>query len=307
MIAAPLSSEFPALGTTALIRVNEPAALASALVLLEDELVAIDRACSRFRGDSELTRVNRAGGQQVRVGELFAAALRVALQAAAQTGGDVDPTVGRALRLAGYDRDFASIPPDGPTPPAEDGPVAGWRTVELDPSKGTVRLPAGVELDLGATAKAFAADRAARRASAAVGAGVLVSLGGDIAVAGPPPPGGWSIALGDDHAGEPAAESVAVVSGGLATSSTRVRRWLRGGRELHHIIDPHTGRPALSPWRTVSVAAGCCVDANVASTAAIVRGERAAAWLETLGLPARLVRSDGRVVYAGGWPRPETA
>lgn len=308
MTAAPLSCEFAALGTTALIRVSEPAALESARVLLEQELAAIDQACSRFRADSELAQVNRAGGRPIRVSPLFVAALQVALRAAEQTDGNVDPTVGRALRLAGYDRDFALIAADGPAPPEQDGRVAGWRTVKLDATTGTVRVPAGVELDLGATAKAFAADRAARRAGAAVGAGVLVSLGGDIAISGPPPPGGWSVGVGDDHA-DPgtAAEVVAVTSGGLATSSICVRRWSRGGRELHHIIDPHTGRPAVAAWRTVSVAAGCCVDANVASTAAIVRGESAAGWLATLGLPGRLVRPDGRVVYAGGWPSAEAA
>ena len=129
-------------------------------------------------------------------------------------------------------------------------------------------------------------------------------MGGDFGVAGPTP-GGWSVGLGDDHAHP--GKAVAVVSGGLATARTRVRRWLRGGRELHHIIDSRTGRTALSPGRTVSVAAGCWLDANVVSIAAIVRGQRALAGLETLGLPARLGPSDGRVVYAGGWPKAEAA
>lgn len=308
MIAPPLSTEFAALGTTALIRVTEPAALAPARMLLENELAAVDRACSRFRDDSDLARVNRSGGEEVSVSELFADALHVALRAAEQTAGDVDPTVGGAMRSAGYDRDFASLPNVEHWVPEPNVPVAGWQTVELDATNRTVRVPSGVELDLGATAKAFAADRAAARASRAVEAGVLVSLGGDIAVAGPPPRGGWSIGVGDDHANpHAAAETVAISSGGLATSSTRVRRWLRGGRELHHIIDPRTSQPAISAWQTVSVAAGSCVDANVASTAAIVRGERAAHWLDALALPARLVRTDGRLVRVGGWPDPGSA
>lgn len=306
MTAAPASSQFVALGTTALIAVNEPAALAPARAILERELTAVDRACSRFRSDSELTRVNRSRGQTVEVGPLFAAALRVALRAAELTDGDVDPTVGRALRLAGYDRDFAGVPRHGPQISIPAAPAGDWRAVELDDDRRTVRVPAGVELDLGATAKAFAADRAAAAVSEAVGAGVLISLGGDVALGGAPPTGGWVIGIGDDHADVDAvAETVCLACGGLATSSTTVRRWSRGGRELHHVIDPGTGLPAVSPWRTVTVSAACCVDANTASTAALVRGGRAAAWLQGLGLPARLVGRDGGVVRVGGWPEPE--
>jgi thiamine biosynthesis lipoprotein len=100
-------------------------------------------------------------------------------------------------------------------------------------------------------------------------------------------------------------QTVALRGGGLATSSTTVRRWKRGERELHHILDPASGRPAQECWRTVSVAAACCVDANIASTAAIVRGGRAPDWLESLGLPSRLVAIDGTVSFAAGWPEGE--
>ena len=93
-----------------------------------------------------------------------------------------------------------------------------------------------------------------------------------------------------------------VSGGGIATSGTTVRRWLAGDVELHHIVDPRTGRPADTPWRTVTVAAGSCVDANVASTAAVVLGEEAPAWLAARGLAARLVRESGALVYTGGWP-----
>jgi thiamine biosynthesis lipoprotein len=161
-----------------------------------------------------------------------------------------------------------------------------------------------VELDLGATAKALAADRAARVASACVDAGVLVSLGGDIAVCGTHPSGGWPIRVSDDHAAHPDAPgaAVAITAGGLATSSTTVRRWRRAGQALHHILDPRTGLPAPVVWRTVSVAAGSCLDANIATTAAIVRGASAPRWLAGLGLPARLVALDGTVLRVGAWP-----
>jgi thiamine biosynthesis lipoprotein len=130
---------------------------------------------------------------------------------------------------------------------------------------------------------------------------VLVSLAGDIAVAGPPPPGGgWSIRVTDDHRAGPEApgQTVAVREGGLATSSTAVR----SGPAGHHVIDPATGRPVRAHFRTVSVAAASCLDANIASTAAIVRGRRAEDWLAALGLPGRLVLLDGTVRHVGGWP-----
>ena len=182
--------------------------------------------------------------------------------------------------------------------------VPGWRSVQLDTGPPRVTLAGGAQLDLGATAKARAADRCAAAIAGQLGCGVLVSLGGDIAVAGPVPAGGWRIRVTDDHAAGPdaAGQTVSITSGGLATSSTMVRAWAREGRRMHHIVDPATGEPARSCWRTVSVAAGSCTDANAASTAAIVRGAAAIGWLEDLSLPARLVREDGSVAVIAGWP-----
>ena len=182
--------------------------------------------------------------------------------------------------------------------------VPGWRSVQLDTGPPRVTLAGGAQLDLGATAKARAADRCAAAIAGQLGCGVLVSLGGDIAVAGPVPAGGWRIRVTDDHAAGPdaAGQTVSITSGGLATSSTVVRAWARDGRRMHHIVDPATGEPARSCWRTVSVAAGSCTDANAASTAAIVRGAAAISWLEDLSLPARLVREDGSVAVIAGWP-----
>jgi thiamine biosynthesis lipoprotein len=181
--------------------------------------------------------------------------------------------------------------------------------VRLDRARRTVRIPAGVEIDLGATAKALAADRSARRIYAETGAGALVNLGGDIALAGLGPEGGWPILVTDDHRSEIGAEgqTVALAGGGLATSSTTVRRWRAGEADVHHIVDPRSGAPADEVWRTVSVAARTCVEANTASTAAIVRGEAAVAWLERGGLPARLVRRNGTIAYTCGWPSEAAA
>ncbi len=304
------SSRWDVWGTTATVLVADPAAIPAARRQVEREISRIDRACSRFRPDSELSRVNQAGGRPVSVSAAFVEALAAALRAAALTDGAVDPTVGEALRLWGYDRDFDLLPPD-PHPglrvrvtPAQP---ADWRRVTLDEDSRTVAVPAEMSLDLGATAKALAADRAARAAHAATRCGVLVNLGGDIAVAGEAPEHGWSVRVADDHRGDPRApgQTVAIRGGGLATSSTTVRRWRRHSRDLHHIIDPRSGHPADGAWRTASVAAASCVEANTASTAAIVRGPSALGWLSGYDLPARLVRHDGAVFATGGWPEED--
>jgi thiamine biosynthesis lipoprotein ApbE len=308
----PALASWEALGSTAVLAVTVPAALSQARREVESELTAIDRACSRFRSDSELSRLNARAGRPMQASPLLVEALEVALRAAELTGGDVDPTVGRALELAGYDRDWQLL-----APPAQDAqpeastepPIvtvrvrAGWREVSLDRPTRWIRIPAGVRLDLGATAKAWAADRAAA-AAATSGCGVLVSLGGDIATSGEPPAGGWRIRVTDDHRSDVSApgQTVSIRSGGLATSSTAVRRWSQQGHAMHHIIDPATGRPARTRWRTVSVAAATCTDANIATTAAFMRGDAAPAWLEQLGLPARLVDRDERVTTVGEWP-----
>jgi FAD:protein FMN transferase len=312
----PTFANWQALGSTAVLGVTVPDALSQARREVESELAAIDLACSRFRPDSELSRLNARAGRPMQASPLLIEALEVALRAAELTGGDVDPTVGRALELAGYDRDWKLLaaPSDDGEAEAPAGPPAlrirvrsGWREVSLDRLTRWIRIPAGVRLDLGATAKAWAADRAAD-AAASSGCGVLVSLGGDIATSGPPPAGGWRIHVTDDHRSDPSApgQTVSILSGGLATSSTAVRRWSQDGRLMHHIIDPATGRPARSIWRTVSVAADTCTDANIATTAAFMR-DSAPAWLEQLGLPARLMGHDGRVTTVGDWPAEATA
>jgi thiamine biosynthesis lipoprotein len=296
---------FEALGTTAQVSVTDPAALESAVAAVEDELAAIDLACSRFRDDSELTALNRSGGRPFDASPLLVEALGVALRAAELTDGDVDPTVGRAMAGLGWDCDFSVLVSRSERERFQVIPAGGWRSIAIDAATGVVDVPAGVEIDLGATAKAFAADRSAHAASHAAGdAGVLVNLGGDLAVAGTTPDGGWPVLVTDDHRSplDAAGQTVAVRSGGLATSSTTVRRWRAGGREHHHIVDPRTGLPADEVWRTVSVAAVSCVDANTASTAAIVRGREAPTWLERAGLPARLVSLDGSVTRTGDWP-----
>jgi thiamine biosynthesis lipoprotein len=296
-----------ALGTGAVICVTDPAALPEARRELVRRLRQVDLLASRFRPDSELTALNRRAGEPVPVSRPLFDAVGLAVDVARRTGGLVDPTVGRALRLAGYDRTFVAVR-------ARDGSVVavshrspGWGSVQLDPDHLEICVPRGVELDLGATAKAAAADAVAEAAHELTGSGILVSLGGDVAVAGPPPVGGWPIRLADRHDEPLDSEGpvVAVHGGGLATSGIAARRWRVSGGERHHIIDPRTGGSAVTPWRTVTVTGATCVDANAASTAAVILGADALAWLGLRGLSARLVRADGSVEFAGDWPRTE--
>lgn len=213
---------FPLWGGTVVVAVTDPAALRGAERTARGVLSAVDRACSRFRPESELSRVERSATRQP-VGGVLAALVGSALRVAAATDGLVDPTV--SVAALGYDRDLAALPADVPAGPAAR-PAPGWRRVEWDPDRRLLRVPAGVRLDLGATAKAWAADRCAGRVAARYGVGALVSVGGDVAVAGPAPDGGWRIGVGDDHE-RPAPDDpvVTVVSGGVATSGTTRRRW----------------------------------------------------------------------------------
>jgi thiamine biosynthesis lipoprotein len=306
------SARWRALGTAVQVLTADPAALAAAVEAVEALLGEVDVALSRFRSDSELTRLNSGAGHWQPLAPLTVRALRVAVEAARWTGGLVDPTVGTALIALGYDRTYRLLPADAPGASLLVSPAVGWKCIELDDVAGRVRWPAGVVVDLGATAKALAADLAADRAWHATGSGVLVNLGGDLSCAGSSPDGGWNILIADDaDPDQPAMSSVGpVVSvrcGGLATSGTRARRWRRGGNELHHLLDPRTGRPTAGPWRTVSVTASTCVLANSASTAAIVAGANAPNWLAERGFPARLVQDDGAVRVIGGWPPDDPA
>jgi FAD:protein FMN transferase len=312
-------AESDALGTSARIAVWPPERLDPALIAVDTVLEALDHQASRFRPDSEISRINHAGGGLFLLSDGLAQAIGVALAAARWTGGLTDPTVGAALISLGYDRDFAAIDAhrDEPVPPPSRAP--GWSRVEL--AGVLLRLPAGVRLDLGATAKGLGSDRAARAAmyamsaggpavatpggAPALGGGVLVELGGDIAVAGTPPRGGWPVTVAGPAADPRPVRLVRLPAGAVATSATTCRRWRRAGRDLHHIVDPRTGLPADGPWQMATVAAATCADANAVATAAIVAGHEAVNFLTAAGLPARLGGHDGSVRYLGGWPEAD--
>lgn len=310
MTEAPVTASFSALGTTAVLAVTDPSALAAGRELLRMHLDQVDLACSRFRDDSELSYVNARAGSATEVSALLLRALHAAIDAASRSDGCVDPTLGAELQAAGYDRTFALVRErESFRIMARPERRSSWADVQLDDEQRMVFLPHDLQLDLGATAKALAADDTAAAVAAELGTGALVCLGGDLAVAGDVPEGGWPVLVADDHAAplESGGPTVAVSSGGLATSGTAVRRWTTEGGEAHHILDPRTGRPAETPWRSVSVAAASCLDANVAATAAVVLGDAGPAWLDARQLPARAVRRDGSVVVTGGWPVEQQA
>lgn len=294
------STSWPLWSTTARLVVTDETCLLPAHDLVRDYLDRVELAASRFREDSEIVRLAPDRSGLVHVSDVLADLLREALKAADRTGGRVDPTVGTAMRRIGYDRDIDLVVRDGAPVSAAVRPVPGWRRLAL--SENWLSIPRGVELDLGATAKAVAADRCAALVAETLGTGVLMSLGGDIATAGPAPEGGWWVLVQDRP--EDAEEHVTLGAGdALATSSTVTRSWRRGSRRLHHVVDPATGLPAITPWRSVTVAARSCVEANTASTAALVLGLDALEWLGSIGLPARLLRHDGTAVDLNGWGR----
>jgi thiamine biosynthesis lipoprotein len=284
--------------TRARLVVTDPGVLASARELVDSYLARVDDAANRFRSDSEICRLAGRSGE-VTLSPTMAHLVDRALVAADLTDGDVDPTVGGALRRLGYDRDLQLVT-DGAGPlRAVIRPAPGYRSLRLTGAR--LRLPAGVELDLGATAKAVAADRAAALVHGALGTGVLVSLGGDIATAGPAPTTGWQVHV-QDRDEDPWTQVELPAGSAIATSSTVSRRWVRDGRVMHHIVDPRTGRPARPFWRSVTVAAGTCLLANAVTTASLVRGDKAVDWVRDLGLPARFLRHDGVLVHTEGWP-----
>ena len=240
----------------------------------------LDRTFSRFRADSELNVVNEGSAEFVGVSPVFARALVLALDAARRTDGLVDPTLGAAIEAAGYDRDFAELPADAPPPgPAVHG---SWRHVRVA-GRLVFRYP-GTKLDLNCVVKGLAVDAAL---GLLAGEG-FVAAGGDVVV------------RGSADVGFPGGGSLALKNGGLATSGTTRRRWVRGGELQHHLIDPRTGRPSTSRWSEVTVAAASCLEADVAAKAAFLLSDDGPEWLDERGLAGRF-REGERLVANAAW------
>lgn len=293
---------FRALGTYVHVATTGAVRLGDAEQVARGVLDQVDRECSRFRDDSDLSRANRSPGRRTAVGPVLLGAVASAIAVAEQTDGLVNPLLGREMVSLGYDRDFRELrPTDSSDACATPADIDAWRRIELGPD--WLRVPEGTALDLGSTGKAWASDLVASQLGAALEVGVLVSLGGDIAVAGPGTETCWWPIEVREHPDVPHPDQLVHLSGGgLATSSTRVRRWRRGAVVHHHVVDPRTGGPADEVWRTVTATGPTCAAANAASTAAIVLGGAAPAWLAQRQVDARLVSRDGDVLRLGSWP-----
>ena len=242
-----------------------------------------DRVFSRFRSESDLSAVNRSTEMILEVSPLFARACEIALQAAKATGGLVDPTLGEAVEAAGYDRDFAELETSSPAA----GPPQPGRWRELRLVDRMLFRPTGLRLDLNGVVKGLAVD---------VAAGLLqgdgfVSAGGDVAVRG-----STAVEL-------PGGRSLLLRSGGIATSGSTKRQWLRGGKLQHHLIDPRTGRPSESCWAEVTVAAGSCVAADIAAKAAFLLSVGGPDWLDARALPGLFHAPDGSMTANRSWQR----
>ncbi|MGG5175912.1 FAD:protein FMN transferase [Pseudarthrobacter sp. J1763] len=299
-------------GLEASLTVTDASVLNAAEEIVREVIAQVDAAGSRFRPDSELAKLQPELASGATVSSTLALLVAGALDAARWTDGAVDPTLGRDMDALGYDRDLTEVKlrsrlkhPSASSVVVQVrtiGRAPGWERVKL--TGRTLQIPQTLRLDLGATAKAIAADMAADRVAATLGTGVLVSLGGDIATAGPAPLGGWQV-LVQDLAQDPWQQVGLAAGHAMATSSTQKRRWVQKGKEVHHILDPRFGTPAEPVWRSVTVAAPTCLQANAYSTAGIVRGFGAVDWFKAAGVAARFVDQQHRVVTTGGWPAPE--
>ena len=252
------------------------------------QLDSYESAWSRFRPDAELTRLGAGNGAPTVVSHPTAMLIERAVWAWRRTGGRFDPTVLHAVCAAGYDRSFSEeLPPDAPGTPAADAaaaamspvgfrptaagsidvPVPGCDGIDVDPLVDLVRLPVGVAIDPGGIGKGLAADLAATAAVDGGADGAMVSIGGDLRVAGAAPPEGWEVEL--DHHIAPVAR-INLHSGALATSSTLRRRWRTATGTAHHVIDPRTGRSTGGPLVACSVVAGEAWWAEALATALLV-------------------------------------
>jgi FAD:protein FMN transferase len=266
-------------------------------------LDAVDVACNRFRDDSELSRLNERHGTRTSISPTLELALEAALRAADVTDDLVDPTVLPALLALGYDRDFDELAHDSILEHVAL-PAMGTSAIHLDLEAHTVMLDPPCRLDLGASAKALAADLIAD--DVADSGGVVVEIGGDVAVRGEGPDGAWAIAVSDNLTIDGHEPRVTLRHGGIATSSTNSRTWRVGERTVNHIIDPRTGHCARGLYTTASVSASDCVLANAFATAALLWNEDAGYHIAQAGWSARLVRRDGSLDYVGGWPQDGT-
>jgi FAD:protein FMN transferase len=274
----------------------------------EDFFTAVEAELSRFRSTSALSQVNRDAGRGPQVvSRMFWTVLVAALDAAHESGGIYDPTVLHSLERAGYDRSFEAIEASGDTEETDVPPVrtfGSWRRLRMDDGARSVDLPGDLALDLGGIAKGWTVDHVAL-ALAPLGA-VLVDAGGDLRVVGTVDGEPWPIGVQDPFTPERDRAFVRLRGGALATSSIGGRRWQRGNRMLHHVIDPRTGTSADSNLHSVTVHASDAMTADVAAKVVLVLGSEAGtAYLVQRGLSALLTATDGHEMVVGDLPHQE--
>jgi thiamine biosynthesis lipoprotein len=268
----------------------------------------VERRLSRFRPESELSALNRSAGESFPASPLLFHAVKLAVDAARATGGLFDPSVLPALESAGYDRTFELLGgrTGSPGDVARRLPAAvlsSYRSIHCDDATWTIQVEPGQRLDLGGIGKGLAVDLALEAAGSLPN--MCLNAGGDIAVRGTADSGGsgeygWTVALED--AGAMATARVLLRNAAMATSTVLKRRWSVDGESRNHLIDPRTGRPSASPFRSVTVVAATCAQADVAAKTALLLGEDGIAFLEERGMHGFAVRHDASTAATVLWP-----
>jgi thiamine biosynthesis lipoprotein len=264
-------------------------------------LADLERRWSRFLPDSEISRLNAAGGKPVLVSADTYRVIELAVQAWEATEGCFDPTVLPSLRAWGYDRPFVELAARTAPPIGSPAPAPGCAGILLDEPTGLVQLPPAVELDLGGIGKGAAADLVVAETLARGARGVCVNIGGDVRVEGDAPTArGWIVTLRHPGVGAGYSREVALASGAVCTSSTQVRRWSTPAGERHHLLDPRTGSPVDSGLASASVIGARAVQAEILTKVAFVAGpHEAPARLAPHGVSALLVLEDGTAIEVG--------
>jgi thiamine biosynthesis lipoprotein len=297
---------FHGFGTSIGVWTTEPALLAQLGPWLKAWVEQVETACSRFSATSDLSRANAAAGRPVHVSQELLSAFQAAAGMAELTDGLYDPAVGTAVIEAGYDRTFEAVAAEGPGPRGPGQRGGGWRKVEVDEQASTITVPEGFRLDLGGSAKGWAVDVALDSLRESLladyqDAGVCISAGGDIGVAGPSPRGGWPVIISErlDRSVATGEGYIRLARGAVATSGATARSWTDGRLPGHHIIDPRTGVPGTSRWALVSIFADTCLVADTVATAVWLLDADAPERLDAWGLGARLLDRDGTETLVG--------
>jgi thiamine biosynthesis lipoprotein len=259
-----------------------------------------EQTLSRFRLESELSKVNRQAGTQVTISELLLDVLIQALAAARVTDGIYDPTLLNQLCQLGYDRSFDKLPSTLPDIPYHGQPGGAWRHIQIDQINKKIILPANIQLDFGGIAKGMAVDAVLEQLHQSDIHSALVNAGGDLAVRGlPPKQDYWNIAI----PGKDIAWTIPLTHGAIATSGLAKRHWQQGKTFRHHLIDPRTGFPVYNSLWSVTVIAADCVQAEIAAKTAFILGaSQGKIFIEKHQMAALFINTDGTWELGGRWP-----